>query len=61
MVPVPSPRHAVGIVVASLVMVAVDLSRQWEVYEFIFSLMALSVFLYPANAHRFIRREALTV
>jgi hypothetical protein len=61
MVPVPSPRHAVGIVVASFVMVAVDLGRQWEVYEFIFSLMALSVFLYPANAHRFVMREAAAV
>jgi hypothetical protein len=58
MVPVPSPRHAVCIVIASLVMVAVDLPRQWEVYEFIFSLLALSVFLYPANAHRFDARAS---
>jgi hypothetical protein len=60
MVPVPSVRHAVTTLVATIVIGSVDLSRQWEVYEFIFSLMALSVFLYPANAHRFIRREAAT-
>jgi hypothetical protein len=53
MVPVPSPRHAVGTLAATIVIGFVDLPRQWEVYEFAFSLMVLSVFLYPANARRF--------
>jgi hypothetical protein len=52
-VPAPSPRHAAGTLAATVVMGLVDMSRQWEVYEFVFSLMVLSVFLYPANAHRF--------
>lgn len=60
MVPVPSPRHALGTLVGTIVIGLVDLPRQWEVYEFVFSLMVLSVFLYPANAHRFaVRGEAL--
>jgi hypothetical protein len=57
MVPVPSPRHAVGTLAATIVIGLVDLPRQWEVYEFVFSLMVLSVFLYPANAHRFAGRD----
>ncbi len=57
MVPVPSPRHAVGTLAATVVIGLVDLPRQWEVYEFVFSLMVLSVFLYPANAHRFAATE----
>jgi hypothetical protein len=61
MVPLPSPRHAVCILLATIVVGSVDLPRQWEVYEFVFSLMALSIFLYPANAHRFMRREAAVV
>jgi hypothetical protein len=31
------------------------------VYEFVFGLMTLSVFLYPANAHRFAVPEGATV
>jgi hypothetical protein len=53
MVPVPSPRHAAVTLAATVVVGLVNLPRQWEVYEFVFSLMTLSVFLYPANAHRF--------
>jgi hypothetical protein len=58
MVPVPSPRHAAVTLAATIVVGAVNLPRQWEVYEFVFSLMTLSAFLYPANEHRFAVREA---
>ena len=57
MVPVPSPRHAAVTLAATIVVGMVNLPRQWEVYEFVFGLMTLSVFLYPANAHRFAVRE----
>ena len=61
MVPVPSPRHAAVTLAATIVVGMVDLPRQWEVYEFVFGLMSLSVFLYPANAHRFAVPEGATV
>lgn len=53
MVPVPGLRHLVAALVASLVMVIVDLPRQWEVYELIFGLLTFSIFLSPVNAARF--------
>ncbi|WP_299852588.1 hypothetical protein [uncultured Roseovarius sp.] len=52
-VPVPGWRHGVLAIVSSLVIVAVesllDVSRVWEVYEFIFSLLVVSIFLLPTN------------
>lgn len=52
-VPVPGLRHAVLAILSSLVIVAVDslldVSRVWEVYEFIFSLLVVSIFLLPTN------------
>jgi len=48
-VPLTGKRHAVVALVASLVMLLVDLPRKWEVYEFIFGLLTLSIFLAPAN------------
>ena len=48
--PVPYARHAVVIVIASAVMVSVHMLYQWEVYETVFSMMALSIFLRPRNA-----------
>ncbi|SEL41671.1 hypothetical protein SAMN05443999_105144 [Roseovarius azorensis] len=55
MVPLPGKRHLVVALVASLMMMAIDLQRKWEVYELIFSLLTLSIFLAPGNAHRFSR------
>ncbi len=57
-IPVAGHRHAVLVIVASVVIALVDLQRKWEVYEFIFSLVALSIFLYPQNAHVFARKPA---
>ncbi|WP_135504400.1 hypothetical protein [Roseovarius aestuariivivens] len=48
-VPVPGTRHAVLALAASLVIAAIDVSRKWEVYELIFSLLATSIFLLPQN------------
>lgn len=56
--PVPSRRHAVMGVVASVVMLVVDIQRQWEVYEFVFSLLTTSIFLAPANTATFGRKDA---
>lgn len=52
-IPVAGLRHAVIVLAASCVVALVDLPRKWEVYEFIFSLVALSIFLYPQNAGAF--------
>ena len=52
-IPVAGYRHAVLVLLASGVIALVDLQRKWEVYEFIFSLVVLSIFLYPQNAHVF--------
>lgn len=48
-VPVPGKRHAILAVAASLVIAAIDVSRKWEVYELVFSLLATSIFLLPQN------------
>ncbi len=57
MLPLPSTRHAIMAVGASLVIgVLATVSRKWEAYEFIFSLLTMSIFLHPANAHRFKKR-----
>lgn len=47
--PVPGTRHAVLAILASLVIAAIDVSRKWEVYELVFSLLATSIFLLPQN------------
>ena len=58
MLPLPSTRHAIMAVGASLVIgVLATVSRKWEAYEFIFSLLTMSIFLHPANAHRFTRTK----
>lgn len=49
-VPVPSTRHAVIALTASIVVALVALDRKWEVYEFIFGLLAMSIFLAPQNS-----------
>ena len=57
MVPVPGARHAAIAVIASVLIGIVDLNRKWETYELIFSLLTLSIFLAPQNAHRFMRQS----
>ncbi|MGI3209998.1 hypothetical protein ACROSR_02655 [Roseovarius tibetensis] len=49
-VPVADTRHVLLTVAASLVMLSVDMRFKWEPYEFIFSLLTLSIFLRPRNA-----------
>jgi len=54
MLPLPGMRHAVVALVASiLIATVIDVPRKWESYEFIFSLITMSIFLAPGNAHRF--------
>ena len=49
-VPVPGLRHTLFAVGASLVIVLMgDQNRKWEVYELIFSLLMVSIFLMPQN------------
>ncbi|MEQ8895889.1 MAG: hypothetical protein RID23_02270 [Roseovarius sp.] len=55
-VPVPCWRHGIMGVGASVVMLVVDIPRQWEVYELVFSLLTVSIFLAPANLASFGRR-----
>ncbi|QFT82884.1 hypothetical protein FIU89_19840 [Roseovarius sp. THAF27] len=56
--PVPSWRHGIMGIVASVVMLVVEIPRQWEVYEFVFSLLTTSIFLAPANTATFGRPDA---
>ncbi|WP_372920701.1 hypothetical protein [Roseovarius sp.] len=54
MLPLPQMRHAVMALGASiLIATVIDVPRKWESYEFIFSLIMMSIFLAPGNAHRF--------
>lgn len=49
-VPVPGLRHTLFAVGASLVIVLMgDQNRKWEVYELVFSLLMVSIFLAPQN------------
>ena len=47
--PVPGMRHAVLALAASLVIAAIDVDRKWEVYELVFGLLVISIFLLPQN------------
>lgn len=49
MVPVPRPAHAAITLGMTAIILWIDLPRQWEVYEAGFSVLALSIFLNPAN------------
>jgi len=51
-VPVPGLRHAIFALAASLVIAAIDVHRKWEVYELIFSLLTVSIFLLPQNRQK---------
>jgi hypothetical protein len=48
-IPVPGLRHAGWAVAASVLIAVLDMDRKWEVYEFVFSLLAVSIFLAPQN------------
>ncbi|MFU1476479.1 hypothetical protein ACM25N_01685 [Roseovarius sp. C7] len=47
--PVPWLKHAAIALVASLIIAVIDVNRKWEVYELIFSLLTVSIFLLPQN------------
>lgn len=47
--PVPWLKHAAIALVASVIIAVIDVNRKWEVYELIFSLLTLSIFLLPQN------------
>jgi hypothetical protein len=48
-IPLAHPRHAIIAIAASLIILVLDVPRKWEVYELIFSLLAVSIFLRPQN------------
>lgn len=48
-VPVPWPRHGVIAIITSVIIAMLVVGRKWEVYELIFSLLAVSVFILPQN------------
>ncbi|WP_370210402.1 hypothetical protein [Roseovarius sp.] len=47
--PVPWLKHAAIALVASVIIAVIDVNRKWEVYELIFSLLTVSIFLLPQN------------
>lgn len=51
-VPVADRRHMILALVATLVIFAVQMATKWESYEFVFSLLTVSIFLHPRNAGR---------
>ncbi len=57
-VPVP-PRHMAALAVLwSIFIAAIPLGRNWEVYEFAFSVFAVLIFLSPVNREDFFKAEA---
>ncbi len=48
-VPVPWLKHAAIALVASIIIAVLDVDRKWEVYELIFSMVVVSIFLLPQN------------
>ncbi|QYX55783.1 hypothetical protein K1T73_11910 [Roseovarius sp. SCSIO 43702] len=48
-VPVPKLKHGIIAIVASLIIAVIDVPRKWEVYELVFSLLVVSIFLMPLN------------
>ncbi|MCK0149652.1 hypothetical protein MWU54_06435 [Marivita sp. S6314] len=49
MIPVPRLQHAGFALVVTLIIPLLNESRRWEVYECIFALLSMAIFLYPAN------------
>src|SRR6056297_17207 len=53
-IPVPRLNHAALALIGSLAMFyVIDLPRNWEVYELVFALIAVSIFLRPQNPETF--------
>ncbi|MCQ0094132.1 hypothetical protein [Roseovarius sp. M141] len=48
-VPVPWLKHAAIALVASIIIAVLDADRKWEVYELVFSMLVVSIFLLPQN------------
>ncbi len=48
-IPVPQSYHAMFALVVTVIIPFLDESRRWEVYECIFALLSLAIFLNPAN------------
>lgn len=48
-IPVPRPYHAAFAFAVTVIIPFLDESRRWEVYECIFALLSLAIFLHPAN------------
>lgn len=48
-VPVPWLKHAAIALIASVIIAVLDADRKWEVYELVFSLLIVSIFLLPQN------------
>ncbi|WP_439122395.1 hypothetical protein [Marivita sp.] len=48
-IPVPRLHHAAFALVVTLIIPTLDESRRWEVYECIFALLSLGIFINPAN------------
>lgn len=48
--PVPGKRHAALALIGSVVIAIIDVERKWEVYELIFGLLVVSIFLIPQNS-----------
>ncbi|WP_104020138.1 hypothetical protein [Roseovarius nitratireducens] len=51
-IPVADTRHMILALVATVVIVAVQMMTKWESYEFVFSLLTVSIFLRPRNAEK---------
>lgn len=51
-IPVPRAHHAVFALLVTLIIPLLDQSRRWEVYECIFALLSLGIFVNPANPLR---------
>lgn len=47
--PVPGKRHAALALIASVIIAVIDVERKWEVYELVFGLLVVSIFLMPQN------------
>jgi len=48
-VPVPWLKHGIIALFASILIALIDVDRKWEVYELVFSLIVVSIFLLPQN------------
>ncbi len=51
-IPVADTRHMILALAATVVIVAVQMMTKWESYEFVFSLLTVSIFLRPRNAEK---------